>query len=343
MSIWDGNSKYYSGQGTVLIGKRTAAGKPAGLIPVGNVSRVIITNSESQIEHKESQTGQRTVDLVLTTQLKPSISLDLESVNGRNLALALWGGRTDRLAGTLTNEAIAWYANAVQPTKFMKISTQVVKRGATTLTAFVAEGTPYDYKVNTDSGSVLFNDGATTLVSAITTGGTAPSAITVGNPTDVTLATPAGFVVGDRVVITGFAGADAALVNGKAFETVVGAGVAGHVYLNVDTTGKTITLGSPLSCFEGQALTIDYSYAGSTLIDALNQAAPERWIRFEGLNTADSNNPLVVDCFRFRVSPLREQSLLSDDVYKYTLEGDLLQDVLQTTGSQYYKEQLMQR
>lgn len=339
MTIWDGSSKYYSGQGTVLVGKRTAVGKPAGLIPVGNVSRVTISNAESLIEHHESQTGSRGIDLVLSTQIKSTISLDMESVNGRNLALALWGDRTDRLAATVTNEAIAAYFNAVQPTKFMKISSAVVKRGATTLVAYTNDATPFDYKINTDAGSVWFNDGSVALVSAITTGGVAPSVIAVGNPTVVTVANSAA--VGDRVVFTGFTGADAALVNGKAFEIV--AASATQVSINVDTTGKTITLGTPLSCFEGQALTIDYSYAGSTLINAFTTAAPERWLRFEGVNTADSNNPVVVDCFRFRVSPMRQQDLLSDDVYKYTLEGDLLQDTLQTVGSQYFKEQLMQR
>src|SRR4051812_32247941 len=182
MSIWDGNTKYFSGQGTMLLGKRTTAGKPGGLIPIGNCSSVKIANNESLLEHKESQTGRRTIDLAITTQLKPSVSIDMESINGRNLALALWGDRSDRLAASVTNEAIGWYAGMAQPTKFMKISAQVVKRGATTLTAFTAEGTPYDYKVNTDNGSILWNDGATTLVAAITTGGTAPSVVTPGNP-----------------------------------------------------------------------------------------------------------------------------------------------------------------
>ncbi len=349
MSIWDGQTVYYSGQGTVLIGSRTSLGAPRGLIPVGNCSGVVISSNESLIEHKESQTGQRSVDKVLTTQLKPAISIDMESVNARNLALALRGDRTNSLgkASTgLTGETNNAYFGKVSVLKFMKLTgTPVVKRAATTLTAYTNDATPFDYKINMDGGSIWFNDGSVQPVASITTGGTAPSAITVsageGQDTTVTVAVPASVQVGDYVVFTGFAGADAALINGIPLEiTSIAAGLT-SLTVRKDTFGKTITLGTPLSCFDGQAITVDYKYQGQQIVQAFTQAAAERWVRFEGVNTADSNNPLVVDCFKMRISPMKQIPLIGDDIGKLTLEGDLLQDVLQTSGSQYFREVLM--
>lgn len=346
MATWDGNNYYYSGQGVVLIGERGADGKAAGLIPVGNVSDLKISVATSVIEHKESQTGQRGIDLRLTTETKATLSATLENFTADNLALALRGSRTQKLAGAVTNEAPAAYFGKVSPLKWSQISSLTLSRGAQALTAYTNDSTPFDYKVNLDAGSIWMNDGSVQPVAQITAGSTNdPTGVTVsasaGASTKFTFASaiPTEATVGKYFVVTGLSGADAALVNGIPAEiTQV---TATEVYVNIDTFGKTITIGTPKWCVDGQVLDADYNYAAQNLVDPMMVGSLERFLRFEGLNTADENRPVVVEVFKFLLDPTKELSLLSDTVQQFVLEGNVLADQLQSTGSKYFRQILV--
>lgn len=335
MTTFDRSSKYYSGQGVVMLGDRSATGKGINFRPLGNVTALTISTETSTLEHKESQSGQRAVDFRLTTETNVTCSLTLENFARDVLALAMRGGFTDVAAGSVTGEAIAGYPGSVAPLQKVKVSAVAVKRGATSLTLYSNDATPYDYKLNSEAGSIQINDGSTTPVAAITTGGTAPSAITVGATTSVTVANTAA--VGDYMVITGLSGADAAFLNGKWFRILTASPTA--VTLDVNTTGKTITIGTPLSAFSGVALTVDYSYAAQVRVDALTTAAPEKFLRFEGLNTLDGNNPVVVEVFKFVLDPASEFGLITgEEAASLAIEGSVLADPLQSSGSQFYRE-----
>jgi hypothetical protein len=340
---WDQGQQqyYYSGQGVVLMGSRDATGQPAGLLPIGNVSSLKIMMNPSVTEHKESMSGGRAIDNRLQTEMKVTASLDFESLNYVNLRDGLRGTSTQRSAGTVTSEADKLYAGKVITTNYPQISALVVRRGATSLTAYVADGTAWDYKFNGPAGSIQFNDGVSfgDLQSAtFTTAGVVATAIVVGATTTVTVPTPATVAVGDMVSVNGFTGADAALVNGKAFPVVGLVAAGAGVILNVNTTGKTITLGTPLVAFDKTALAIDYTYGAHYQVDALTQPQQERWLRFEGLNTSDSNNPVIVDVFRFALDPLKELALIGDAIDKFTIDGNVLLDNLQTSGSKFFRQ-----
>ena len=338
MSTFDGNNFYFSGQGVMLIGKRDIEGKAAGLEPVGNVSDLKISIATTSLEHKESQTGQRGIDLRLTTETKATLSATLENYVATNLQLALRGDLTEKTAGTVSAEAPKQYFGKISPLKYVSVNNLVVQRGAVTLTPYVNDATPYDYKSNLSAGSVLINDGAKTLLTAnSTTGGVAPTAITVGADTTIVVANTAK--AGDRVALSGFAGADAALLNNKAHRIVTA--TATQIIIETDTVGKVITIGVPLAMFDGAALNIAYSYAGQNLIEALTQGAQERYLRFEGLNTADEFAPVVVEVFKFVVDPTKDLSLIGDGIGQFVLEGNVLADPLQTTGSKYFKQTLL--
>lgn len=335
MTTFDRSSKYYSGQGVVMLGDRSATGKGINFRPLGNVTALTISTETSTLEHKESQSGQRAVDFRLTTETNVTCSLTLENFARDVLALAMRGGFTDVAAGSVTGEAIAGYPGSIAPLQKVKVSAVAVKRGATSLTLYSNDATPYDYKLNSEAGSIQINDGSTTPVAAITTGGTAPSAITVGATTSVTVANTAA--VGDYMVITGLSGADAAFLNGKWFRILTASPTA--VTLDINTTGKTITLGTPLSAFSGVALTVDYLYAAQVRVDALTTAAPEKYLRFEGLNTLDGNNPVVVEVFKFVLDPASEFGLITgEEAASLAIEGSVLADPLQSSGSQFYRE-----
>lgn len=334
-SKFDGESHYYSGQGVVLVGERTALGKPKGLFAVGNVTALAIAITTSVLEHKESQTGQRATDLRITTETKATITFDLENYNAKNLALALRGDKTTVPAASATGEAIPIYAGKVSPLAHINVSAVVL----TGLTAFVDDVTAYDYKVNLDAGSVQFNDSSSVNNVALGNGGVAVTAIAVGATTDLTVTAPLA-LVGTLVVLNnGFAGADAALLNGKTATVVTNTGT--HVTININTVGKTITIGTGKVLGEGATVNAAYDYTLQYRVDALTQGSLERYLRFEGLNTADANSPVIVEAFKFLVDPLADRAFISDALGKLTMTGSLLIDSLQSSGSKFFKETML--
>lgn len=343
MTTFDTASKYYSGQGVVMLADRDLLGNPKGLVPVGNVSSLKLTGATSVIEHKESQSGQRAIDLRLTTESKVGIELVMESFSPENLAIALRASVSNILGANVTGKSVKGYLGKITALPYLQVSATAIKRGVTTLTAYVNDSTPWDYILNAGAGSFRLNDGLSgQLVDKITTGGTAPSAIAVstasGLPTKVTCANTCA--VGDYAVFTGFAGADAALLNGKAFQVVAGTTTT-DVYINIDTFGKTITVGTPLSFFDGQAVSADYTYANQTQADGLVLPTPEKWVRFEGLNTADSNRAVVVETFRVGVDIFKELLLIGDTIGQFSLVGSVYYDATKVSGSKYFREQFV--
>lgn len=341
MSTFDPVDYYYSGQGVVMLAERNADGTPKGFVPVGNVSDLKLSVSTSVLEHKESHSGQRATDLRITTETKAALSMTMESFNSSNLAQVLRGSRKAIAGASVVGESIKGYLGGISSVEFLRMSAIAVKKGATPLVAYVNDSTAYDYKVNADAGSIMLNDGSVTATSALTTLGVAASAITVsatpGAPTIVTI--PNTAKAGDKVLIVGFDGADAAVVNGKAL-TILSA-TTGSISLDLDTTGKTITIGVPLAFFDGTELKVDYTYAKQSKIEALDQGIKELFMRFEGLNTADDNAPVVVEVFKFTTDPLKELALISDDIQNFVLEGSILADPSRTSGSKFFSQKLL--
>lgn len=331
-------SHYFSGQGEVMLATRDATtGRPKKFRPVGNVSDLKIDIAATVVEHKESQTGQRGTDLRLQTGVTVTMSMTMENFIKENLAQALRGDTTAVAAGTITSEVTTVYPGGISAAAHIKINTLVVKQGATTLIAFTDSVTPYDYKEYDDGGSVLWNDGTVIAQSAM---GFAATAITVGATTVVTVAASTGAVVGGNITCRGFTGADAGTINGKVF--IITAFTGTTITFNAVTTGLTITVGgSPKVAWDGIAATFDYSWAASSTINALTVGITDIYVRFEGLNTAEGNNPVVVEVFRFSTDPLKELALIGDTVQQYVLEGSILLDPLQLTGSQYFNVRLL--
>lgn len=330
MSTWDAVDHYYSGQGVVMAAERDALGNPKGFEAFGNVSDLKLTISTSVLEHKEAHTGQRGTDLRLTTETKCALSMTVENFIAKNLASALRGTETKVAAGNAANVPLKAYLGKVSALPHIKIS-QLVLTGAAPLVAYTNDITPYDYQVNEAAGSVKFNDGSMVALAAL---GVAATAVTVGATTQITVANTAA--VGDVVSLSGFTGADAADINGK--QAVITARTASIITVDLVTTGKTITAaGTPKVVFDGQAITAGYSYALQVRVDALTQGAKELYLRFEGLNTAEDNSPVVVEVYKFNTDPLKELALIGDGVQQFVLEGSVLADSTKTTGSKYFQ------
>lgn len=340
MSTWDGNNFYFSGQGVVLVGERDSNGKPKNLVPVGNVSALSIAIETTALEHKESQTGSRGIDLRLTTETKATLTMNMENFIGDNLKIALRGTSTEEAASSVTGEALPYgIPGAIAPLERIKVSSVVIDNPAgNPLTLYTNDQTAFDYKLNADSGSIQLNDGSIQPFDQITTGGSEATGVAVGDPTTITV-TGHTAAVGDYFVGSGFAGADAALVENLPFKIIA---IAGDVLsLDVDTTGKDITSTTVVSYISSEGLVADYSYAAQNLVDALTEGSQERYLRFEGLNTADENRPVVVEVFKFATDPLQELALIGDEVQNFQLVGNVLADPLQATGSKFFKQRLL--
>lgn len=145
-------SKYYSGQGALLIAERDATtGKPKGYSHVGNVPDLKISISVSVTEHKESATGQRAVDKRITTETKVNVSATLESLNKENLAKALRGTAAAVVAGSAVNEPVTAFLGKTSALAHVKVSDVVVKSTDETPVTYEAGK---NYTVNPEAGSI---------------------------------------------------------------------------------------------------------------------------------------------------------------------------------------------
>lgn len=69
-----------------------------------------------------------------------------------------------------------------------------------------------------------------------------------------------------------------------------------------------------------------YSFGAATWVGIFTQPLPERYLRLEGINTAQGNAKVLVELYRVAFDPLKELALISDDLNKFEMEGSLLAD-----------------
>lgn len=324
--------EYYSGQGVVLVARRNPiTGKPMGYRPVGNCPALAVQFETTTLEHKESTTGARGTDLRLTTENNCNLNFTLENFQSKNLADAIRGSAAFKPAAAVTAEALQAYAGLVTALERVKVSALVVTKGATPLVAYVNDTTAYDYIPNPEAGSFKLNDGLTTawtsaLAEAIT-------GVTVGATTSLAVANT-NAVAGDNYTVRGVTGDDAADLNGKTFRVV--SQTSSSVVLDVDTTGKTITATAGQGLGSGAIdVSAAYTYVDQYQVEALDSGAIELALRFEGLNTANENAPVIVEVFRYLTDPAAELALIGDGVQQFVLEGSVLADTTRTSGSKF--------
>lgn len=73
---------------------------------------------------------------------------------------------------------------------------------------------------------------------------------------------------------------------------------------------------------------LDYTFGAAQTTAMFTQALPERWVRFEGLNTANGNREVVIDLYRVAINPAKELSVITDELLKFELSGQVLADTL---------------
>jgi hypothetical protein len=131
------------------------------------------------------------------------------------------------------------------------------------------------------------------------------------------------------LVVTDSAGTPATLTLGTHYEITS----AKH------GTIKILSLGSFTQPFKAA-----YTYAAVSSINMLTQGFADRWVKFDGLNTVNSNSPVLVDLYKVNFDPIAQMDLIGDDIFKMELSGGALYDSTKesdTTLGQFGRVQLI--
>lgn len=146
---------YYSGAGQFYMGERNPdTGRPVCLHAIGNVSDAQLSFDITSDDHRSSQDCQRSVDFRNTTEVAANLAITLESLDSRNLALAMYGTAETQASGTGTEtvdfrELGCWY-----PLEFVGLDAAT----PATLGSLVED---QDFEVDYTGGLVrLLEDGA---------------------------------------------------------------------------------------------------------------------------------------------------------------------------------------
>lgn len=99
----------------------------------------------------------------------------------------------------------------------------------------------------------------------------------------------------------------------------------GSIIINDKTTG-----GPYIEPFKA-----DFSYGAANVTAMFTQPLPERWVRFEGLNTADSNREVVIDLYRVAINPTKDLSVIGNELMKFELAGQVLADLTKSAAGQF--------
>lgn len=111
----------------------------------------------------------------------------------------------------------------------------------------------------------------------------------------------------------------------------------------VDTANGVIILpatGAIVTAAGSAAINIkvSYTYAAYKNLEAFTQAAaPERFLRFEGLNTIDDSR-VIIDLYRAQFDPMTGYSVINDELGAVDMGGNLLADATIVTGSKFFRQ-----
>lgn len=156
-------SYYYSGQGRLGIGSRNATtGELYDLIFVGNVTSLSIDIAVKKFEHKESMTGNRSIDSTIIQEKNATFKFSSESLNLDLLATGLFGTKATVAGATATAEvhmARRGYAIPLLHPNITSITSIATVAGSTAL----VENT--DYTVDMGFGTIYISP-TTTVVDA---------------------------------------------------------------------------------------------------------------------------------------------------------------------------------
>lgn len=154
----------------------------------------------------------------------------------------------------------------------------------------------------------------------------ASSQITTGTVTAEAL--PLGLAVGDFAALKGQSVTSVVVKDSTPVTPLTL--VAGTDYeLNAEHGSiRILNIGAYVQPFKA-----DYTKGAVTSINMLTQPLPERFVRFEGLNIADSNKPVLIELYRVAIDPLKELAMIGENVASFDLSGSVMIDALKANDA----------
>lgn len=106
--------------------------------------------------------------------------------------------------------------------------------------------------------------------------------------------------------------------------------VSGTDYILDPVAGMVTMLSTAVT---SQPYKANYDYDNADVVQIFKQPAQERFLRFVGLNTANSSKQIIVELYRVVFDPSSSLELINDDYNKFELNGSLLYDSSRDTSS----------
>lgn len=341
---------YFMGQGKCYVAPRITNGAIAGAYGyVGDVSALQLTANQKFDDIEENVSGNRLVAAHIPAGLSMAAKLMCEQWSANNLIKATYGGgRLPVAAGTVSGEALRAFAGpAASLGSLVPFANPGVSSVVATLTG-----------AGTAVGSVVPNAKGTSALAA----GTRVTCTNVGNTSTVQPVVVA--VIGND----GTGGVDHYEVTTPGTSTVLPTsftipGVSGatqyinaggvSLVLNTDYTLNTgvgsmlikpgstkVGLGEMVD-ITGTPISVNYTYAAyNAAIEAIltGNGIQEYAVRFEGLNTANGNAPVIITLWRFSMNLAKTLDFIASKHGSLDLDGMLLPDTTRdgTTQSQFF-------
>ena len=121
-------------------------------------------------------------------------------------------------------------------------------------------------------------------------------------------------------------------INLQTFDSLTDAGgtttyVGGTDYEVIDLAAGMIRILDGGAISFGTEVEANYTTGAQETVAAFGEPNTEYWLRFNGLNTAEENNPVIIDCFKVRFAPAQDVAVINDDDFAtYQQSGDCLFD-----------------
>ena len=101
--------------------------------------------------------------------------------------------------------------------------------------------------------------------------------------------------------------------------------------------GGQIAIDTDAESTDQMDIEVTYDAAAFVQIDANTTSAPELWLRLEGVDAANDNEPWVLDVFKVTPDILSNMVLVNNDVMRPVVNIPCVADGSRPTGSPYYR------
>lgn len=92
----------------------------------------------------------------------------------------------------------------------------------------------------------------------------------------------------------------------------------------------------------GETVFVTYTTAADTVsMEAFTEDSMERYVRFEGLNTIDGSDDVLVEMYKVQLDPIAGYQLINEEIAQLEITGSLLYDDKQTGTSKYFRQTIV--